>query len=124
MARILGVDLPKEKRLVISLTYIYGIGLYVSKEIIKTLKLDESKRVKDLTEDEIVSLREKIREFKTEGDLRRDNIQNIRRLKENGSYRGKRHVKNLPSRGQRTKTNARTRRGGKKIAVAGKKKAV
>ena len=122
MARIVGVDLPKEKRLIIALTYIFGVGPHLSKLIIKQLKLDPSKRVKNLDENEIVSIRELARTFQVEGDLRLDRIQDIRRLEEIGSYRGRRHKLKLPVRGQRTHTNARTRRGGKKVAVAGKKK--
>ena len=123
MARIVGVDLPKGKRLEVALTYIYGIGLFLSKKIIKQLNLDPTKRVKDLEESEIVSLRELIRTFKTEGDLRIVTVQNIRRLQEINCYRGRRHRDRLPTRGQRTHTNARTRRG-KSVPVAGKKKAV
>ena len=123
MARIVGVDLPKDKRLVIALTYIFGIGPFLSKSIIEELKLDPSKRVKHLEESEIVAIRDKVRTFKVEGDLRINNVQDIRRLEEIGTYRGRRHKLKLPVRGQRTHTNARTKRG-KKIAVAGKKKAV
>ncbi|MGA0241470.1 MAG: 30S ribosomal protein S13 [Candidatus Marinamargulisbacteria bacterium] len=122
MARIVGVDLPKDKRLVIALTYIFGIGPFLSKKIISELGLDPSKRVKDLDESEVVSIRDKIRSQSIEGDLRISNVQNIRRLEEINSYRGRRHKMKLPVRGQRTHTNARTKRG-KKIAVAGKKKA-
>jgi small subunit ribosomal protein S13 len=122
MARIVGVDLPKDKRLIIALTYIYGIGPHLSKKIIEELNLDPSKRVKQLEESEIVSIRDKVRTFKVEGDLRIEAVQNIRRLEDIGSYRGRRHKLKLPVRGQRTHTNARTKRG-KKIAVAGKKKA-
>ena len=120
MARIVGVDLPKDKRLVIALTYIFGVGPFLAKQIINDLSLDGSKRVKDLSESEIVSIREMVRTFKVEGDLRIEYTQNIRRLEENNSYRGRRHRLKLPVRGQRTHTNARTKRG-KKIAVAGKK---
>lgn len=123
MARIVGVDLPKDKRLEIALTYIFGIGLTTSQKIISELRLDPSKRVKDLEESEIVSIRDKVRTFKVEGDLRVDHVQDIRRLQDINSYRGRRHRLKLPTRGQRTHTNARTRRG-KKIPVAGKKKAV
>lgn len=122
MARIIGVDLPKNKRLVIALTYICGIGKYLSNKIISELGLDASKRVKDLEEREIVLIRDKLREQKVEGDLRISRLQDIRRLEEINSYRGRRHKLKLPVRGQRTHTNARTKRG-KKIAVAGKKKA-
>jgi small subunit ribosomal protein S13 len=124
MARIAGVDLPKDKRLIIALTYIFGIGPFIAKNIIAELGVDPSKRVKNLEESEIVSIREKIREYIVEGELRLDITQKIRRLKEIACYRGRRHNLRLPVRGQRSKTNARTRRGGKKMAVAGKKKAV
>jgi len=122
MARIVGVDLPKDKRLIIALTYIFGIGPHLAKQILDGLGLDHSKRVKELTESEVVAIRDKVREQKVEGDLRIEHIQDIRRLEEIGSYRGRRHKLKLPVRGQRTHTNARTKRG-KKIAVAGKKKA-
>ena len=121
MARIVGVDLPKDKRLIIALTYIFGIGPFLAKKILNELGLDHSKRVKELTESEVVAIRDKVREQKVEGDLRIEHIQDIRRLEEIGSYRGRRHKLKLPVRGQRTHTNARTKRG-KKIAVAGKKK--
>ena len=123
MARIVGVDLPKDKRLEIALTYIFGIGLTTSQLIIKELCFNPSKRVKDLEESEIVAIRDKIRTYKVEGDLRVDHVQDIRRLQDINCYRGRRHRLKLPTRGQRTHTNARTRRG-KKIPVAGKKKAV
>ena len=123
MARIVGVDLPKDKRLIIALTYIFGVGPFLANKIIAQLKLDPSKRVKDLTESEIVSIRDLVRTFQVEGDLRINHVQDIRRLEEIGSYRGRRHKLKLPVRGQRTHTNARTKRG-KKVAVAGKKKAV
>ena len=122
MARIVGVDLPKDKRLIIALTYIFGIGPFLAKKILNELGLDHSKRVKELTESEVVAIRDKVREQKVEGDLSIEHIQDIRRLEEIGSYRGRRHKLKLPVRGQRTHTNARTKRG-KKIAVAGKKKA-
>ena len=123
MARIVGVDLPKDKRLEIALTYIFGIGLTTSQLIIKELGFNPSKRVKDLEESEIVAIRDKVRTYKIEGDLRVDHVQDIRRLQDINCYRGRRHRLKLPTRGQRTHTNARTRRG-KKIPVAGKKKAV
>ena len=122
MARIVGVDLPKDKRIIIALTYVFGIGPFLAKKILNELGLDHSKRVKELTESEVVAIRDKVREQKVEGDLRIEHIQDIRRLEEIGSYRGRRHKLKLPVRGQRTHTNARTKRG-KKIAVAGKKKA-
>ena len=123
MARIAGVDIPRDKRVVISLTYIYGIGRTRSSEILKTTKIDESVRVKDLTDDQLVALRDEIeKNYKVEGDLRREVAADIRRKVEIGSYEGLRHRKGLPVRGQRTKTNARTRKGPKRT-VAGKKKA-
>ena len=123
MARIAGVDIPRDKRVVIALTYIYGIGRTISQEILEATGIDESKRVKDLDNNELVALRDYIeRNCRVEGDLRREVNMNIKRLMEIGSYRGLRHRRNLPSRGQRTRTNARTRRGVKKT-VAGKKRA-
>ncbi len=123
MARIAGVDLPREKRVEIGLTYIFGIGLTTSKHILERTGISPDTRVKDLTEAEVAKLREEIdRNHQVEGDLRRSVSMNIKRLIEIGSYRGIRHRRGLPSRGQRTKTNARTRRGAKKT-VAGKKKA-
>lgn len=123
MARIAGVDIPRDKRVVIALTYIYGIGRSVSQEILESTGIDEDKRVKDLDTNELVALRDYIeRSCRVEGDLRREVNMNIKRLMEIGSYRGLRHRRNLPSRGQRTRTNARTRRGVKKT-VAGKKRA-
>ena len=121
MARLEGVDLPKNKRIIIALTYIHGIGPVYSDKILSKLKIDPSTRTKDLTEKNIVDLRAELQTFITEGDLKRVVSQNIRRLKEIGAYRGQRHAKSLPVRGQRTHTNARTKRG-KKIAIAGKKK--
>lgn len=123
MARIAGVDIPRDKRVVIALTYIYGIGRTVSQEILEATGIDENKRVNDLDTNELVALRDYIeRHCRVEGDLRREVNMNIKRLMEIGSYRGLRHRRNLPSRGQRTRTNARTRRGVKKT-VAGKKRA-
>jgi small subunit ribosomal protein S13 len=123
MARIAGVDIPRDKRVEISLCYIYGIGLTTSRKILERTHIDPDTRVKNLTEDEVNRLREVIdREHKVEGDLRREVDMNIKRLIEIGSYRGMRHRRNLPVRGQRTRTNARTRRGPKRT-VAGKKKA-
>jgi small subunit ribosomal protein S13 len=120
MARIEGVDLPRDKRLEIGLTYIYGIGLNTSQTICRETDVSPDTRVKDLTDNEITSLREYITSNLTvEGDLRRDVQMNIKRLTEIGSYRGLRHRRNLPVRGQRTKTNARTRKGPKKT-VAGR----
>lgn len=122
MARISGVDLPREKRVEIGLTYIFGIGRTVSNEILKATGVNPDTRVKDLTDAEISKLREYIdKNCKVEGDLRREVSLNIKRLMEIGCYRGIRHRKGLPVRGQRTKTNARTRKGPKKIAGAKKK---
>jgi small subunit ribosomal protein S13 len=115
MARIAGVDLPRDKRIEVALTYIYGLGLTLSKEIIAATGVNPDTRVRDLTEEEISKLREAIdKNYKVEGDLRREEQLNIKRLIEIGSYRGKRHRMGLPVRGQRTKTNARTRKGPKK----------
>jgi small subunit ribosomal protein S13 len=123
MARIAGVDIPREKRVEISLCYIYGIGLTTSRKILERTHISPDTRVRDLTEEEVNRLREVIdREHKVEGDLRREVDMNIKRLIEIGCYRGMRHRRNLPLRGQRTRTNARTRRGPKRT-VAGKKKA-
>ena len=122
MARIAGVDLPREKRVEIGLTYIYGIGRSTSNEILKKTGINPDTRVRDLTDDEVNSLRDIIdREYKVEGDVRREISLNIKRLMEIGCYRGRRHKMGLPVRGQRTKTNARTRKGPCKT-VAGKKK--
>lgn len=122
MARIAGVDLPRDKRVEIGLTYIYGIGLTLSKEILAKTGINPDTRVRDLTEDEVAKIRELLdSDYKVEGDLRREESLNIKRLIEINSYRGKRHRMGLPLRGQRTKTNARTRKGPRK-AVAGKKK--
>jgi len=123
MARIAGVDIPREKRVVISLTYIYGIGRHTSDDILKGTAIDPSTRVRDLDESQVAKLREYIdHNLIVEGDLRREINMNIKRLMEIGCYRGLRHRRNLPVRGQRTRTNARTRRGVKKT-VAGKKRA-
>lgn len=122
MARIAGVDLPNEKRVEIGLTYIYGIGLTTSKEVLEKTGINPDTRVKDLTEDEISKLREYIdHNLQVEGDRRRTIAYDIKRLIEIGSYRGTRHRKGLPCRGQRSKTNARTRKGPKKT-IANKKK--
>ena len=122
MARIAGIDIPREKRVEVSLTYIYGIGLSSSQKILKQTSINPDTRVRDLTEDQVNRLREVIdRSFKVEGDLRREVALNIKRLIEIGSYRGMRHRRNLPVRGQRTKTNARARRGPKKTVGARKK---
>lgn len=122
MARIAGVDLPRDKRVEIGLTYILGIGLSSSQKILAKTGVNPDTRVRDLTEDEVQKIREVIgSEYKVEGDLRRETALNVKRLIEVNSYRGKRHRAGLPVRGQRTKTNARTRKGPRK-AVAGKKK--
>ena len=122
MARISGVDLPREKRVEIGLTYIYGIGLTTSKAILSETGIDPATRVRDLTEEEVVRLRESIdRNLKVEGDLRREVGQNIKRLMEIGCYRGLRHRRGLPVRGQRTHTNARTRKGPRRQIGAKKK---
>ena len=123
MARIAGVDLPREKRVEIGLTYIYGIGLTTSKKMLEEVGINPDTRVKDLSENEISKLRDYIEHnLKVEGDLRREVSLNIKRLMEIGCYRGVRHRRNLPVRGQNTKQNARTRKGPKKT-IAGKKKA-
>ena len=123
MARLAGVDTPRAKRVVIALTYIYGVGRTRSVEILKATDIDESIRVKDLSDDQLVALRDYIEgNYKVEGDLRREVAADIRRKVEIGSYEGIRHRRGLPVRGQRTKTNARTRKGPKRT-VAGKKKA-
>lgn len=123
MARIAGVDLPKNKRVLIGLTSIFGIGKSVSRKILKSAGVDENKKVADLTDDEVNKLRNIITsEIKVEGSLKTEVQTNIKRLMDIGSYRGKRHRRGLPVRGQRTKTNARTRKG-KRKTVAGKKKA-
>ena len=122
MARIAGIDLPREKRIEIGLTYIYGIGRKSAQDILKLANIDPDIRVKDLTEDQEAQLREVIEhQYLIEGDLRRSVAMNIKRLSEIGCYRGLRHRRGLPVRGQRTKTNARTRKGPKKT-IANKKK--
>jgi len=122
MARIAGVNLPNQKRLEIGLTYIYGIGQPTAHKIAVVLGLDPDTKVRDLTEDEVTKLREHIdQNFQVEGDLRRERTQAIKRLSEIGAYRGLRHRRNLPVHGQRTKTNARTRKGPKKTVGRGKK---
>ena len=123
MARLAGVDIPRDKRVVIALTYIYGVGRTRSVEILKATEIDESIRVKDLSDDQLIALRDYIEgNYKVEGDLRREVAADIRRKVEIGSYEGIRHRRGLPVRGQRTKPNARTRKGPKRT-VAGKKKA-
>ena len=115
MARIAGVDLPREKRVEIGLTYIYGIGLTSSQKILKEAGVNPDTRVKDLTDDEVNNIRKAMENYKVEGDLRREVALNIKRLTEIGCYRGVRHRRGLPVRGQRTKTNARTRKGPRKV---------
>jgi small subunit ribosomal protein S13 len=123
MARIAGVDIPREKRVEVALTYIYGIGLPTSHKILTQKNVNPDTRVRDLTEEQVNRLRELIdRRYKVEGDLRRETALNIKRLIEIGSYRGLRHRRNLPVRGQRTKTNARQRRGPKKTVGIRRKK--
>ena len=120
MARIAGVDIPREKQVLFSLPYIYGIGPSLSKKILTDLNIDPTKKVKDLTDEEVSHIREKIdREYKVEGELRKEVSLNIKRLIEIGSRRGIRHKRSLPVRGQRTRTNARTKRGARKT-VAGR----
>ena len=121
MARIAGVDIPNDKRVVISLTYVYGIGLATSKKILAAAGISEDVRVKDLTSDQEDAIRREVDAIKVEGDLRREVNLNIKRLMEIGSYRGIRHRRGLPVRGQNNKNNARTRKG-KAVAIAGKKK--
>ena len=124
MARISGVDIPRDKQAQVSLTYIFGIGLTTSQQLLTELEIDPTARVKDLTDSEVAQIRGYIEEnLKVEGDLRRQTSQDIKRKMEIGSYQGLRHRRGLPVRGQRTHTNARTRKGPKKT-VAGKKKAV
>lgn len=120
MARILGVDIPNNKRVVISLTYIYGIGKSRSSEILSKAKIDENRKVSTLTDEELATIRKVAGDYMIEGDLRRENAMNIKRLMEIGCYRGIRHRRGLPVRGQRTKSNARTRKGPRKT-VANKK---
>lgn len=120
MARVLGVDIPNNKRIEVALTYIYGIGLSRSQDILTKANIDFNKRVKDLSEEELASIRNVANQYMLEGDLRREVAFNIKRLMEISSYRGIRHRRNLPVRGQRTKSNARTRKGPRKT-VANKK---
>ena len=124
MARISGVNIPLNKRVEVGLTYIYGIGRSSSNKLLAEVGIEPDRKVRDLTEDEVVKLRDLIDgEMTVEGDLRRERSQNIKRLQEIGCYRGLRHRRGLPVRGQNTKTNARTRKGPKRMQVAGKKKA-
>jgi len=121
MARISGVDIPRDKRIVISLTYVFGIGKSTAQQILAAADVDENTRVKDLTEDELGRIRTEVTTIKTEGDLRREVSLNIKRLQEIGSYRGMRHRRGLPVRGQNTRNNARTRKGPRRT-IANKKK--
>jgi small subunit ribosomal protein S13 len=124
MARISGINIPLNKRVEIGLTYIYGIGRSTSNRLLAEVGIEPDRKVRDLTEEEVVKLRDLIDSgYMVEGDLRRDRSQNIKRLQEIGCYRGLRHRRGLPVRGQNTKTNARTRKGPKRMQVAGKKKA-
>ena len=122
MARIKGIDLPNNKRIEIALTYIYGIGRKLSKKILTDANVDINKKAKDLTDDELTRIRTEIDKYLVEGDLRREVSMNIKNLMEIKCYRGTRHAKKLPVRGQRTNRNARTARGGKRKTVANKKK--
>lgn len=122
MARIAGVDIPNDKKVYISLTYIYGIGQPLAEKILEDVNVSKDIRVKDLTEEQLTKIRNEVNKYKVEGDLRREVSLNIKRLTEIGSYRGLRHRKGLPVRGQSTKTNARTRKGPRKT-IANKKKA-
>jgi len=122
VARIAGVNIPTNKRVEVGLTYVHGIGQSTASKLVKNTGVDPNTYVKDLTDDEVVKLREAVESQEVEGDLRRDRSQNIKRLSEIGSYRGLRHRRGLPVHGQRTKTNARTRKGPKKMSIAGRRK--
>ena len=122
MARIAGINIPLNKRVEIGLTYIYGIGPSTAHKIVLQTDVEPNRRVGDLTDDEIIRLRQAVEDLTVEGDLRRERSQNVKRLMEIGAYRGLRHRRGLPVAGQRTKTNARTRKGPKRMSVAGKKK--
>jgi small subunit ribosomal protein S13 len=123
MARIAGINIPLNKRVEIGLTYVYGVGRSTSNEVLQQSGVDPNTYVKDLTDDEVVKLREEVESREVEGDLRRERSQNIKRLSEIGAYRGHRHRRGMPVHGQRTKTNARTRKGPRRMSIAGKKKA-
>jgi small subunit ribosomal protein S13 len=123
LARIAGVNIPLNKRVEIGLTYVFGIGRSTANQILREAGVDPNTYVKDLTEEEVVKLREAVESRQVEGDLRRDRSQNTKRLMEIGSYRGLRHRRGLPVRGQRTKTNARGRKGPRRMSVAGRRKA-
>src|SRR5213592_4680274 len=122
MARIAGVNVPLNKRVEIGLTYVHGIGRSTANKILADVGVDPDTFVKDLTDDEVVKLREAVESREVEGDLRRERSQNIKRLSEVGAYRGLRHRRGMPSRGQRTKTNARTRKGPRRMSIAGRRK--
>ena len=122
MARIAGVNLPLNKRIEIGLTYVHGIGRSTANEILGKVKVEPNTYVKDLTEEETIKLREEVESREVEGDLRRERSQNVKRLSEIGAYRGLRHRRGLPVRGQRTKTNARGRKGPRRMSVTGRKK--
>ena len=122
MARIAGVNIPVNKRIEVGLTYIFGIGHSTAKQILAETKIDPGTQAKDLTEDEVIKLRDAVENREVEGDLRRERSQNVKRLMEIGSYRGLRHRRGLPVRGQRTKTNARGRKGPRRLSIAGKRK--
>jgi small subunit ribosomal protein S13 len=123
VARIAGVNIPINKRVEVGLSYVFGVGRSSANQILKQTGVDPNTYVKDLTEEEIVKLREAVESREVEGDLRRERSQNVKRLQEIGSYRGLRHRRGLPVRGQRTKTNARGRKGPKRMSIAGKKRA-
>ena len=123
MARIAGVNLPLNKRVEVGLTYVHGVGRSTANDVLKKVGVSPDTYVKDLTEEETVKLRDAVEELEVEGDLRRERSQNVKRLSEIGSYRGLRHRRGLPTRGQRTKTNARSRKGPRRMSIAGKKKA-
>jgi small subunit ribosomal protein S13 len=122
MARIAGVNLPLNKRVEVGLTYVHGVGRSTANEVLKKVGVEPDTYVKDLTEEETVKLRDAVEDLEVEGDLRRERSQNVKRLSEIGSYRGLRHRRGLPTRGQRTKTNARGRKGPRRMSIAGKKK--
>ncbi len=122
MARIAGINIPVNKRVEVGLTYIFAIGHSTAQRIVSQTGVDPNTHVKDLTEDEVMKLREAVENLEVEGDLRRERSQNVKRLMEIGSYRGLRHRRGLPVRGQRTKTNARGRKGPRRLSVAGKRK--
>lgn len=123
MARIAGINIPVGKRVEVGLTYVFGIGRSTAQKILAETGIDPNTLVKDLTEDEVIKLRDAVEQREVEGDLRRERSQNVKRLMEIGSYRGLRHRRGLPVRGQRTKTNARGRKGPRRMSVAGKRKA-